>query len=152
MITLIWWNDKYELTYNNIGTGPAGDLYTPQLLEDVLTVCGMRQFYLPPSGGQVEPPNGQGQPSGGQGQSQGGGQGDDNVTCPVLPADTYDCTIPRLSDLEYDPYERREGKVKCPGLGEVIIDGLKNTDRKRGGKPPTVTDKFKRSRDFCVSP
>ena len=161
MITLVWRADKYGFTYNLPGSGTAGNLYTPELLEEVLTVCGMRQFYLPPSGAQVEPPSGgQVEPPGGQVKASGGeqgqpsvGQGDNNVTCPALPADPKDCRIPRLSNLRSDPYARGgEGKVKCHGLAQLINDGLRNIDRKRGGKPPTVTEKFKRSGDFCVPP
>ena len=159
MVTLVWRADKYGFTYNLVGSGTAGDLYTPELLEEVLTVCGMRQFYLPPSGGQVEPPTGQTEHPSGQTEHPSGqveipsGQRGNNVTCPALPADPKDCTMPRLSDLRYDPYARHgEGKVKCHGLAQLINDGLRNIDRKRGRKPPIVTEKFKRSSDFCVPP
>ena len=166
LITLMWRADKYGFTYTLVGSGTAGDLYTPELLEEVLTVCGMRQFYLPPSGGQVEPPTGQTEHPSGQTEHPSGqtehpssqveipsGQRDNNVTCPALPTDPKDCTIPRLSNLRYDPYARRGGgKVKCQGLAQLINDGLRNIDRKRGGKPPIVTEKFRKSSDFCVPP
>ncbi len=151
MLTLLWYDGKYRLNYNIEGSGPAGDLYTPELLEEVLSVCGMRQFYLPPRGGQVAPPNGQTELPGGQVEVSGGEQGDHNVTCPALPADPYDCTIP--SHLRYKTMWP-EAKVKCPGLQKIINDGLKTMEKKRGGKTLTLTDQFKTSHDveLCDSP
>ena len=92
LLTLTWFRGRYEFTYNSYS---IGYLYTPKQLQDVLTLCGMRQFYPPPTGGLVDPPGRRFELPGDQTEAQAG-QSNNNVTCPRLPADPYDCTIPRL--------------------------------------------------------
>ena len=104
LLPLIWRAGKYQHRYNIYGYGPPAYPYTTDLIQTVLTVCGMRQFYLPP-----------------------GSQGNNSVTCPILPTDPCDCTIPRLTR---DPYLHRMDDVpppqfnateQCPGISKVIL-------------------------------
>ncbi len=136
LLTLEWENltfidTGYTVAYGDMPYGSAAYPYTPELMEEVFSVCGMRhQVQLPP-----------------------GGQSDD-FTCPVAPSDPYDCTIPRLRDGVYVRPPKFDAMQKCPGLRKIIDDGLKNLDIKRDGKPPplTLTNKMKTSTDFCVLP
>ncbi len=129
MLTLKWsgTEDEYHFRFGGNGYGPAAYLYTPQLIQTILTVCGLRQFYPPP----------------------GGGRGDDNVTCPSLPADPYDCRLPQLTERNAERRPSFDPMSKCQGLRQIIDSGLKNIEAKRGGKPWTIPEGLKTSNDFC---
>ncbi len=106
LLLTLYWNDegKYQFRYRANGYGPPAYPYTPELIETILTVCGVRQFYLPP-----------------------GGQGNNSVTCPALPTDPCDCTIPRLTrdpiftDTAAEESSRFNVMEQCPGLGKNIL-------------------------------